>query len=64
MPELLSSIMGRCCRRRRRRRLLCFLIQKFFIHKNNIAFGSKYSAPYVGLISDIYFYETLFVYEK
>ena len=26
-----------CCRR-----LLCFLVQKFFIHKNNIAFGSKY----------------------
>ena len=40
-----------CCRR-----LLCFLIQKFFIHKNNIAFGSKYLP--------IFFYETFFVYKK
>ena len=32
-----TTMFCRCCRR-----LLCFLIQKFFIHKNNIAIGSKY----------------------
>ena len=32
-----TTMFCRCCRR-----LLCFLIQKFFIHKNNIAIGRKY----------------------